>query len=220
MKLLLATSEPSEQDKIIVEAAKHGFEIDAVTDGITAIKFFRRKQYSLAIIDGHLLELDGLIVCRQFRKTSAIPIVILSSKSREFDRLAAFEAGADDYVLKPYFATELFARVKAILKRCGSGMNMPVINVGGIAIHTDSRAVYVDERVIALTPKEYELLLFLSQNINIALSRDTILLRVWGEDFEGVDRTVDSHIKALRANIKPYDNMIVSVWGYGYKLEN
>jgi len=200
---------------------KEGFLCDEASDGIIALKLFRRKEYALVILDFSLPVLDGTIVCGQIRKISDIPILLVSSSRRESDILAGFELGADDYLIKPFYPSELVARIKVFLRRSGvKSVSQPKkISFQGLYIDTVSHSVYVDERLIQLTPKEYQLLLFLSQNPNTSFSRNELLNEVWGYDFFGSDRTVDTHVKTLRENIKPYQHYIATVWGFGYKFD-
>lgn len=220
IRLLIVDNESSVRSTIKEKAAKEGYSCDEATDGIAALKLFRRYDYHIIILDTDLPQLDGRNVCRQIRKVSDVPIIIVTARSKEEDRLTGFELGADDYVLKPFFPSELMARVKVFLHRSG-GLSKTLpgkISFSGLFIDTVSRSVHVDDKVVQLTPKEYDLLFFLSQNPNRAFPRDTLLNEVWGFDFAGSDRTVDTHIKTLRESIKPYDSYIITVWGFGYKF--
>ena len=201
-------------------AAVLRYSYDEAADGIAALKLFRRHDYDIIIMDPDLPELDGKNVCRQIRKVSDVPILITCVKCSEEDKLSAFELGADDYIVKPFFPQELFSRIRVFLHRTGTlARSMPTkMAFGGLLIDTRSRVVYVDDRIVQLTPKEYNLLFFLSQNPNKAFSRETLLNEVWGHDFIGSDRTVDTHVRTLRENIKPYDSSIATVWGFGYKF--
>lgn len=219
IKLLIVDNESTVRRIIKTHATNEGFTYDEASDGITALKLFKRIEYSLIILDTELPELDGRNVCRQIRKVSNVPIIIVSARKEEEDKLLAFELGVDDYVIKPFSPLELMARVKVFLLRSGELSNTPRrISFDGLFIDTVSRSVYVDDKIVQLTPKEYDLLFFLSQNPNKAFSRDILLNKVWGLDFIGLDRTVDTHIKNLRNNIKPYHEYIATVWGFGYKF--
>lgn len=219
MYLLVVDGDADTRVKIGREARKKGFGVDEAENGVQAMKLFRRREYDMVLMDAELSELDGLTVCRQMRKSSTVPVVFLTGKSNEYDRLAAFECGADDYMLKPFYVSELFARIQAILRRRRTQDKRSVLTADGVSVDTDSRTVYVDDTQAALAPREYDLLVYLLQNSNVALSREIILDHVWGEDFEGADRTVDTHVKALRKRLHPYGKNIVTVWGYGYKME-
>lgn len=218
--LLIVDKEETERCKLKNMAVGAGYSFDLASDGIMALKLFRRNDYHLIILDIELPVLDGGNVCRQIRKVSNIPIIIVSSKGSERDKLFAFEVGADDYLCKPFSCLELLARIKVFLYRSGHLKNSvpEKISFNGLFIDTISRSVYIDDDKIKLTPKEYDLLYFLSQNPNKAFSREMLLNEVWGYEFTGTDRTVDTHIRTLRDNIKPYDTHIATVWGFGYKF--
>ena len=220
IRMLIVDKDESARHQIKKLAEELGYAYDAAEDGISAVKLFRRFDYQIIILDTDLPMLDGWNVCRQVRKTSDVPIIFVSSQTEQSDKLLAFELGADDFLCKPFSAPELTARVRVFVYRTqGTRPSAPVkVAFDGLIIDTVSRAVFVDERTIKLTPKEYELLYFLSQNPNKAFSRDTLLNEVWGYEFIGSDRTVDTHIRSLRENIKPYDPYIVTVWGFGYKF--
>lgn len=220
IRLLIVDKDESARNLLKKLAETLGYAYDAATDGIMAIKLFRRFDYHLVIMDTDLPMLDGWNVCRQLRKVSDVPIIIVSAQSGESDKLLAFELGADDYLTKPFSPLELSARVKVFIYRT-RGIKQTALaklSFSGLLIDTISRTVYVDESTIKLTPKEYDLLYFLSQNPNKAYSRESLLNEVWGYEFAGSDRTVDTHIRALRENIRPYDRYIVTVWGFGYKF--
>lgn len=220
IRLLIVDKDEAVRNVIKQMAISHEYSFDEAANGIAALKLFRRHDYDIVIIDPDLPELDGRHACRQIRKVSDVPILITCARCSEEDKLSAFELGADDYIVKPFFPQELFLRIKVFLHRTGNlARSTPTkLTFGGLFIDTLSHTVYVDDSVVQLTPKEYNLLFFLSQNPNRAFSRETLLNEVWGYDFAGSDRTVDTHIKTLRENIKPYDSSIVTVWGFGYKF--
>lgn len=221
VKLLIVDIDSNLRSIIKTCVVSKGYFIDEATDGISAIKLFRRNEYNLILIDTAIPELDGRLVCSQIRKVSDVPIIITSIKNNEEEKLSYFETGIDDFVVKPFSCSELMARINVFLRRTNSLKNIPcrTISCNGINIDTVSRTVYVNEKEVQLTPKEYELLLFLSQNPNRAFSRETLLNEVWGHDFLGSDRTVDTHIKTLRESIKPCHNCITTIWGFGYKFD-
>ena len=167
-------------------------------------------------------KLDGYSACKEIKKEKDIPIIMMSARGEEYDKLFGFELGIDDYVTKPFSPKELMARVHAVLNRAGAAKKdaVPaVLKFGGLTIDPAGRSVSVDGKKIDLTPKEYDLLFYLVENRNIALSRDKLLQDVWGYDFFGDDRTIDTHIKNLRNNLGPYRDMIVTLRGVGYKFE-
>ncbi len=220
IRLLIVDANSTVRGEIRQAAASQGYSYDEAADGIAALKLFRRNDYSLVIMDTDLPELDGRNVCRQIRKASDIPILFISSRTSEQDKLCAFDIGADDFIVKPFYPREVLARIKVFLYRTGGNTkSMPSkITFNGLFINTISREVTVDDKPVSLTPKEYDLLCFLSQNPNKAYSREALLNEVWGYCFTGSDRTIDTHIRSLRDNIRPYDSYIVTVWGFGYKF--
>lgn len=220
VRLLIVDKSGAVRNEIKKIAIEQGYTCDEAADGIAALKLFRRNDYDIVILDTDLPELDGRNVCRQIRKSSDVPIFIISERADETAALCAFNLGADDYIRKPFSAREVLARVKVFLYRTGiAAKNMPSkIEFDGLLIDTASREVTADGRHVQLTPKEYDLLFFLSQNPNKAYSREALLNEVWGYCFTGSDRTIDTHIKTLRENIRPYDTFIVTVWGFGYKF--
>jgi len=220
IRLLIVDASSTVRGEIKQVAASQGYSYDEAADGIAALKLFRRNDYNLVIMDTDLPELDGRNVCRQIRKASDIPILFISSRTSEQEKLCAFDIGADDFIVKPFYPREVLARIKVFLYRTGGNTkSMPSkITFNGLFINTISREVSVDDRPVSLTPKEYDLLCFLSQNPNKAYSREALLNEVWGYCFTGSDRTIDTHIRSLRENIRPYDSYIVTVWGFGYKF--
>ena len=219
-RLLIADTDASIRGIIRVAVKEEGWDCSEATDGITALKLFRRNSYHLAILDYNLAELNGRIVCKQIRKSSKIPIILLSVHSGEAERLTGFAAGCNDYIIKPFYPGEVVARIKSLMTLYGYE-NMPrkTLVRGGIEIDMQSYNVYVNKKLINLTPKEYDLLVFFCQNPEKAYSRDALLDLVWGHDFCGSDRTVDTHVKSLRGKIQPYNFYIATVWGVGYKFE-
>jgi DNA-binding response OmpR family regulator len=220
IRLLIVDANATIRSEIKQVAASQGYSYDEAADGIAALKLFRRNDYNAVIMDTDLPELDGRNVCRQIRKASDVPILFISSRTGEQDKLCAFDIGADDFIVKPFYPREVLARIKVFLYRTNGKSNYTPskITFNGLFINTVSREVTVDDKPVSLTPKEYDLLCFLSQNPNKAYSREALLNEVWGYCFTGSDRTVDTHIRSLRDNIRPYDAYIVTVWGFGYKF--
>jgi DNA-binding response OmpR family regulator len=201
-----------------------GFEIDEAKDGAEALERFHKNLYSLIILDVMMPKIDGWTVCREIRKTSQVPIIMLTARGEEYDKLFGFELGVDDYIVKPFSPKELLARMKAIIRRSSPQQDeqspqFETLKIGGLVIEYASRNVYVDGESISLTPKEYELLCLFVQNPKRVFSREQLLNAIWGYDYRGDDRTVDTHIKTLRESLKQYRRMIVTVWGTGYKFE-
>ena len=165
-------------------------------------------------------KLDGYSACKEIKKIKEIPVIMLSARGEEYDKLFGFEIGVDDYVVKPFSPKELMARVKAVMNRVKTQQKPEdVINYQGLCINFTAREVTIDGKKASMTPKEYDLLFYLVKNMNIALSREKLLEEVWGFDFYGDDRTVDTHIKMLRNSLGPYRNLIVTLRGMGYKFE-
>lgn len=220
IRLLICEADVSIREVIRLSAAEQGWQCDCVGDGITAMKLIRRNNYHLAVLDAELPELDGHVICRQLKKKSLIPVIFISKKGREENRLAGFEAGGNDYVVKPFFPRELVARIKNLLELAhGSTQVEELVEAGKIRIETSSRQVLLAGKHIRFSPKEYDLLLFFCINEGQAFSRAQLLDLVWGTDFDGTDRTVDTHVKSLRNKIKPYQSYIETVWGHGYRFK-
>ena len=222
-RILLVDDEAGIRDMIKEYSSLEGYDIDEAGDGIEALELFKQHKYSLIILDVMMPKVDGWSVCREVRKTSNVPVIMLTARGEEYDKLFGFELGVDDYIIKPFSPKELLARMKAIIRR-SSSTEMEVkkentVTMEGLVIEFDSRNTYVDGNLVTLTPKEYSLLTFFAKNPNRVFSREQLLNEVWGYDFIGDDRTVDTHIKMLRESIKEYRKFIVTVWGTGYKFE-
>jgi len=221
IKMLLVEDEPKMRELIKIAFKKENFKIYEAVDGKQALNLSKNDDFDIIILDIMLPEIDGWTVCREIRKFSDVPIIMLTARGEEFDKLFGFELGADDYIVKPFSPRELVARVKALLRRAESknGEKDNVIDAGGIKINTLSREIKIDEKVISFTNKEYELLLFLCRNPNIVFTREQLLLKVWGYDQYGDPRTVDTHIKRIREKLGDKSNYITTIWGVGYKFE-
>lgn len=220
-KILLVEDEAKMRELIRVAFKKENFETYEAVDGKQALTIVKNFHYDIIILDIMLPEIDGWTVCREIRKNSDIPIILLTARGEEFDKLFGFELGADDYIVKPFSPRELVARVKALLRRSEnrSAGTTDIIDLGDISINTLSREVKVDGNPISFTNKEYELLLFLATNQNIVFTREQLLLKVWGYDQYGDPRTVDTHIKRIREKLGSKSNCITTIWGVGYKFE-
>lgn len=221
-KLLIVDDEANIREVVREYAEFSGYEIEEAADGIEAVSLCRISDYDLIIMDIMMPKLDGFSACKEIKKEKDIPIIMMSARGEEYDKLFGFELGIDDYVTKPFSPKELMARVNAVLNRTKASAknDLPaVLTFGGLTIDAAGRSVSVDGQKIDLTPKEYDLLFYLVENKNIALSRDKLLQDVWGYDFFGDDRTIDTHIKNLRNNLGPYRDMIVTLRGVGYKFE-
>ena len=188
-------------------------------DGMQAVKLCREFDFDIIIMDIMMPRLDGFSAVKEIKKIKDIPVIMLSARGEEYDKLFGFEIGIDDYVTKPFSPKEVMARINAVLKRRGSDDNKDVLTYEGLTIDMAGRNVLVDGEKIELTPKEYEILFYFVKNRGIALTREKLLMDVWGFDFYGDDRTVDTHIKMLRSNLKQYRKFIVTLRGLGYKFE-
>ncbi|NLN06852.1 MAG: response regulator transcription factor [Firmicutes bacterium] len=220
IRLLIADADPSVRAIVRRCAEDEKWLLDEAKDGIEAVKLLRRKKYHLIILEVELPVIDGFMICENLKHNPDVLVIFISKKTSENDRLAAFEAGGNDYIIKPFYPRELVARIKNLLKLAGIvSMANQFLYSGKLKIDLYSQEVYADGRRIKLTPREYNLLLFFCRNPNKAFSRSMLLDLVWGRQFEGTDRTVDTHIKSLREKIKPYHNYITTIWGYGYKYE-
>lgn len=200
------------------------FEVTEARDGMEAVNLCRENDYDIIIMDVMMPRLDGYSACKEIRKHKNIPVIMLSARGEEYDKLFGFETGIDDYVVKPFSPRELMARVRAVLARSQAAKTVPEgteqrLKFQGLEIDLAGREVYVDGKRASMTPKEYDLLFYLVKNKGLALSRDKLLEEVWGYDFFGDDRTVDTHIKMLRGSLGPYRNFIVTLRGMGYKFE-
>lgn len=220
-RLLVVDDEPKIREVIREYAEFGGYEVTEAEDGMSAVGLCKLNDYDIIIMDIMMPKLDGFSACKEIKKFKDIPIIMLSARGEEYDKLHGFDLGIDDYVVKPFSPKELMARINAILSR-GKGQAKPqsgIMKFEGLEINIPARTVSVDGVKADLTPKEYELLFYLVENKNIALSRDKLLSDIWGYDFFGDDRTIDTHIKNLRNNLGPYRDYIVTLRGVGYKFE-
>ena len=221
-KILVVDDEAKIREVIREYSEFNGFEVTEAEDGMSAVGLVKLNNYDIIIMDVMMPRLDGFSACKEIKKIKDIPVIMLSARGEEYDKLFGFELGIDDYMVKPFSPKELMARVNAVLARHNSSSQQEtneVMEFGGLVIDIPGRSVSVDGEKIELTPKEYDLLFFLVENKNIALSRDKLLQDIWGYDFFGDDRTIDTHIKNLRNNLGPYRDHIVTLRGVGYKFE-
>ena len=220
-KILVADDEQKIREVIREYSEFNGHEITEAADGMSAVGLCKLNDYDLIIMDIMMPKLDGFSACKEIKKLKDIPIIMLSARSEEYDKLFGFELGIDDYVVKPFSPKELMARVNAVLSRNSSSEKPAekVMRFDGLEINIPARTVTVDGEKVELTPKEYDLLFYLVENKNIALSRDKLLSDIWGYDFFGDDRTIYTHIKNLRNNLGKYRDFIVTLRGVGYKFE-
>lgn len=227
---ILVVDDESRIRSIIRKYAEfEGHQVTEAADGMEAVLLCRKNEYDLIIMDIMMPELDGFSACREIRKISQTPIIMLSARGEEYDRINGFEVGIDDYVVKPFSPKELMLRVDAIMKRVKSSPHPSVPGVkpnviveldnGGLRADMTARLVFIDGERIEMSPKEYDLFFYLLSNRNIALSREKLLSEVWGYDFFGDARTLDTHIKLLRKSLGKYNRYIVTLRGVGYRFE-
>ena len=217
MRVLVVDDEKLIRDVIKEYLLLENIEVDEAENGLQAVDKVKHNDYDIIIMDIMMPKMDGYTACREIKKIKDIPFIMLSARGEEYDKLIGFDLGIDDYVTKPFSPKELVARIKVITKRKDIANN--IFEIEGVRLDDIAHDVYVDGKKIYLTPKEYELLKYFFDNKNIALSRENLLNHVWGFDFYGDDRTVDTHVKTLRKHLGKYKDLIVTVRGMGYKLE-
>lgn len=221
-KILIVDDEPRIRELIHEHLQYSGYVCEEAGDGSAALAQLSGGGFDLVILDLMMPFMDGMTCLREMRTRKIMtPVIMLTARSEEYDKLAGLEGGADDYVVKPFSPRELVARVKAVLARTmpKPAENSGVFTFGDLVIDTASHSVKVAGQEAPLTPKEFDLLVFLVNNKGIALSREKILQQVWNYDYYGEDRTVDTHIKMLRGHLGPCRKFIVTVWGIGYKFD-
>lgn len=220
-RILIVDDEAKIREVVKEYAAFEGYETAEAADGMEAVEKIRSdKNFDCVIMDIMMPKLDGYSACKEIKKIKNIPVIMLSARGEEYDKLFGFEVGIDDYVVKPFSPKELMARVKVVIKRGTRDQAEDVITYKGLVINFAAREVIIDGKRAQMTPKEYDILFFLAKNMNIAMSREKLLEEVWGFDFYGDDRTVDTHIKMLRNSLGPYRDLIVTLRGMGYKFDN
>jgi DNA-binding response OmpR family regulator len=220
MRVLIVDDEAMIREVLREYVEFEGNEAFEAEDGMEAVRLCRENDYDVILMDVMMPHLDGFSAVKEIKKMKDIPVIMLSARGEEYDKLFAFELGVDDYVTKPFSPKEVMARIHAVTKRrIVAPTGNEILKFEGLEIDMAGRNVYVDGAKAELTPKEYELLFYLVRNKGIALSREKLLYDVWGFDFYGDDRTVDTHIKMLRSNLKEYRKFIVTLRGLGYKFE-
>lgn len=218
-KILIADDESRIRKLVNDFLSREGYEIIEASDGKEALDVFYDKNPDLVILDVMMPKFTGLEVCKEIRESSSVPIIILTAKDTESDELSGFSSGADEYISKPFSPKILVARVNALLRRSSTFNIEDVLDAGKIHIDINAHLVSVDGNEIVLSVKEFELLCYFINNQGIALSREKILDNVWDYDYFGDARTVDTHVKKLRAKLKEYGKYIQTIWGMGYKFE-
>lgn len=221
MHILIVDDEYNIRGLIRKYAIFEGYQVTEAANGLEAIEMCREGKFDLIIMDVMMPEVDGFSAVREIRKTSDVPVIMLSARGEEYDRLRGFELGVDDYVVKPFSPRELMMRIAAILKRVtGGASDAPeVVKLGDLTVDFTARRVTIGDTDLQLSPKEYELLFYMVRNRGIALTRERLISEVWGYDFYGDDRTLDTHIKLLRKSLGAYADRITTLRGVGYRFE-
>ena len=222
-KILVVDDEFRIRQIIRKYAEFEGYEVEEAVDGMQAIEICRKHKFDLIIMDVMMPELDGFSACREIRKFCDTPIIMLSARGEEYDKIHGFELGSDDYVVKPFSPKELMMRVGAVIKRSGnsslSSDKRDVFKYKTLEVDFTARIVTVDGKRVEMTPKEYDLFFYMVRNKGIALTRESLISEVWGYDFFGDERTLDTHIKLLRKSLGEYSKCIVTLRGVGYRFE-
>ena len=222
-KMLIVDDEEKIRAVVREYAEFEDFEVTEARDGMEAVALCRENDYDIIIMDVMMPELDGFSACREIRRKSQVPVIMLSARGEEYDRIHGFELGIDDYVVKPFSPRELMMRVSAVLKRTAA--NAPAasdgerVTIGDMVVDFAARQVTIKGEKLNLSPKEYDLLFYMVRNRGIALTREKLISDVWGYDFFGDDRTLDTHIKLLRKSLGDYADKITTLRGVGYRFE-
>ena len=220
-RILVVDDELRVRDLIKKYAKFEGYEVSEASNGLQALELCRDQNFDIVIMDVMMPELDGFSACKEIRKFSNVPIIILSARGEEYDKIHGFEFGIDDYVVKPFSPRELMMRIAAVLKRGGASVPEAKegYTYGGLTVDFTGRMVTIDGKRVDMSPREYDLFFFLVKNRGIALSREKLINEVWGYDFFGDDRTIDTHIKQLRKILGPYSKCISTLRGVGYRFD-
>ncbi len=220
-KILIVDDEAGIRAIIKKYAVFEGHEIVEAADGMEAIQVCREMEFDIIVMDVMMPELDGFSACKEIRKFCMTPVLMLSARGEEYDKIHGFELGIDDYVVKPFSPKELMMRINAIVKRSSGdkGNKKDIFTIEGLTVDFTGRLVYIDNEKIDMSPKEYDLFFYMVKNRGIALTRERLITDVWGYDFFGDDRTLDTHIKLLRKSLGDYSKNIVTLRGVGYRFE-
>ena len=225
--ILVVDDEKMIRELIKKYAVFEGHEVEEAENGMEAIELCKSKNFDLIIMDVMMPELDGFSTCKEIRKFSNVPVIMLSARGEEYDRIHGFEIGVDDYVVKPFSPKELMMRIQAIMKRTEAMKQTTESNIrnkecfvsNGLEVDFAARAVRINGKNIDMTPKEYDLFFYMVRNRGLALTRENLITNVWGYDYYGDDRTLDTHIKLLRKSLGDYSDRIVTLRGVGYRFE-
>ena len=219
MTILIVDDEANIRSMICKYAVYEGYTADEAANGLEAIEKCHSKAYDLVVMDVMMPELDGFSACREIRRFSQVPMLMLSARGEEYDRIHGFELGVDDYVVKPFSPKELMMRIAAIVKRARGSQDSERVTIGDMTVDFTARRVTIGSEELSLSPKEYELLFYMVRNRGIALTREKLISEGWGYDFYGDDRTLDTHIKLLRKSLGAYADRITTLRGVGYRFE-
>ena len=222
MRILVADDEAQIRTIINKYAQFSGYEVAEAANGMEALALAKDERFDALIIDIMMPELDGFSLCREIRKFSDVPVIILSARGEEYDKINGFELGADDYVAKPFSPRELMLRVEAVIRRAQkreSQSDKELYTFGALKVDVSARIVYIDGARVDMSPKEYDLLFYMIKNKGLALTREKLINEVWGYDFYGDDRTLDTHIKLLRKSLGEHSGHIVTLRGVGYRFD-
>lgn len=227
MKKILIVDDEEKIRLIIKKYAEfEGYDITEAADGMEAIEKCKSEDFDLIILDVMMPELDGFSACKEIKKFKDIPVIMLSARGEEYDKIHGFESGVDDYVVKPFSPKELMMRVNVVVSRHSQATEAKatedghdIVKIEGLVVDFTGRIVTIDGEKVAMTPKEYDLLFYMVKNRGIALTREKLITEVWGYDYYGDDRTLDTHIKLLRSSLGEYRKFLVTLRGVGYRFE-
>lgn len=223
MKRILVVDDEERIRTIIRKYGEYeGYDITEAKNGMEAIRICEKQDFDVIILDVMMPESDGFSTCREIKKEKDIPVIMLSARGEEYDRIHGFEVGIDDYVVKPFSPKELMMRVKVVISRNQGKeerQERDIFIKEGLEVDFTGRTVSVDGKRVDMSPKEYDLLFYLVRNRNIALERETLITQVWGYDYDGDDRTLDTHVKLLRSSLGEYRRFLVTLRGVGYRFE-
>ena len=217
MKILVVDDEKMIRDVIKEYCLNQKFQVDEAENGKVALNKLLSNSYDLMVLDIMMPEMDGFTMLKELPIEKRVPTIVLSARNDEYDKLSGFDLGIDDYLTKPFSPNELIARIKAIINRC-SNILLNSYKLDSLEVNFSAHYLKIDEKIINITPKEFDILTYLIKNKGIAISREQLLSKIWGYDYFGDDRTVDTHIKMLRSNLGKYRDHIVTVRGLGYKF--
>ena len=220
-RILIVDDEAKIRTLIRKYAEFDGYEVEEAAEGMEALEKLKNGRFDIAVMDVMMPDLDGFSVCREMKKFTDVPVLMLSARGEEYDRIHGFELGVDDYVVKPFSPRELMMRINVIINRrspAGDSQHERA-EFGGLVIDFAAHIVYVDGQPVDMSPKVYDLLTYLVRNQGVGLTREQLISNVWGYDFYGDDRTLDTHIKLLRLALGKYRDHVVTIRGYGYRFD-